>query len=655
MFTAQAASAASASAVGRCRSLRQIGNAAIMMRSAVFSTTSSTQNVSSNGKNTKYKNEQNNNIYSFHTNLRKLPAKEAEDKLFHVLNQYEADPINSLKPNLRSFGIVINSYAQMGAAREAHELLDVMYHLHAEGKDWLRPHVAHYNSIIHAWMKSGEHGYLDEVDALLKEMEEGSELIRPNRIAYNSVINVLAKAGELERAERILDRMCMSIDGKAGGSTNDMMVTPDIISFNGVLHALAKSGKRGSAQRAEELLQRLEAMYYKQNSEQNDVIRPDVYTYNTVIDAWAKSCQYESDAAERAEALLRRMEEMYASGNKSVKPDTISYTTVIDAWSKCGKSVAGERAEALLKSMDDMFLLGNEDIKPNTRTFTACLNAFSTSNDPSRAEALFERMHRMFEMGNKDIRPSVETYNAMIKVWACSDRDDAPERAQALLFSISDNKLIHEKDWNIKPNVISFNTVLNMWALRAWTRHDAVENAEHIVKLMESLHADEGDQRYKPNERTYTALMRCWLRSGLPDAVERADSLLKVMRDMYHDGDADLKPNSITYLTVINAWAKCGRSDAGRRTEELLSQMQIDHVKPNTAIFNCTIEAWSRCTDADFEKAVVQAENLLCTMNDMNILPNENTLEEMRKIWLRSSKSTDFSDKINALRGRLPT
>jgi len=603
-------------------------------------------------KNTKENNNNNNNnnnnkiIHNFHTNLRKLPAREAEDKLFHTVHQYEVDPENSLRPLPHSFSIVLNSYAQMGAAREAQALLDVMHHLYGEGKyHWLRPQVAHYSSVINAWMRSGEAGYLDQVDGLLQEMEDFSSpsclsSARPNQIVYNKVIHGLAKAGELERAEHMLERI----------SSSSSRCVPDIISFNGVLHALAKSGKRGSAQRAEEILQRLEVMHYEQNSNANEIVRPDLYTYNTVIDAWAKSCKYEPDAAERAEALLRRMEEMHASGNKSVKPDTVSYTTVIDAWSKSGnKAVAGERADALLKSMDDMFLSGNEDVKPNAFTFTACLNAFAVSNDPTRAEALFERMHRMFEAtGNEDIQPSVETYNAMIKVWAHSGRDDAPERAQALLFSMNESSKPV-----IMPNVISFNTVLNMWASRACTRPDAVERAEDIVKLMESLYEDKGDPRYKPNERTYTTLMKCWLRSsGARDAVERVDNLFEVMRKMYHGGDSDFKPNHISYLTVMIAWAKCERTGAGRRTEELLSQMQMDGVRPNTAIINCAIEAWSQCTN-NVDEAVFQAEKLLFTMNEMDIQPNEKTLKVMHKIWLRSSKSTNVSDKIIALRDKL--
>eukprot|EP00814_Leptocylindrus_danicus_P015987 CAMPEP_0116026082 /NCGR_PEP_ID=MMETSP0321-20121206/13575_1 /TAXON_ID=163516 /ORGANISM="Leptocylindrus danicus var. danicus, Strain B650" /LENGTH=651 /DNA_ID=CAMNT_0003498685 /DNA_START=121 /DNA_END=2074 /DNA_ORIENTATION=- len=581
-------------------------------------------------KNTK-KNNNSNKIHNFHTNLRKLPAREAEDKLFHAVHQYEVDPTNSLKPLLWHRP---EQLAQMGAAREAQELLDVMHHLYDEGRHyhWLRPQVTHYSSIINAWMRSGEAGYLDQVDGLLQEMEDlfsspscGLSSVadadaRSNQIAYNKLIHGLAKAGELERAERMLEQMSSSSSG----------CVPDIVSFNGVLHALAKSGKRGSAQRAEELLQRLEVMHYEQNSNANEIVRPDLYTYNTVIDAWAKSCKYEPDAAERAEALLRRMEEMYASGNKSVKPDTVSYTTVIDAWSKSGnKAVAGERADALLKSMDDMFLSGNEDVKPNVFTFTACLNAFAASNDPARAEALFERMHRMFDAtGNEDIRPSVETYNAMIKVWAHSGRDDAPEQAQALLSSMNESSKPM-----IMPNVISFNTVLNMWALRACTRPDAVERAEDIVKVMESLYEDKGDPRYKPNERTYTTLMKCWLRSsGVRDAVERVDNLFEVMRKMYHGGDSDFKPNHISYLTVMIAWVKCESTDAGRRTEELLSQMQMDGVRPNTAIINCAIEALSQCTD-NFDEAVVQAEKLLFTMNDMDIQPNENTLKIMHNIW----------------------
>ena len=85
----------------------------------------------------------------------------------------------------------------------------------------------------------------------------------------------------------------------------------------------------------------------------NDEVKPDVVTFNSVINAWSKSG--EKDAPIRAEALLQRMKDLAElTGDADVMPDVVSFNSAIDAWAKSGDTIAPHRAEQILQRMQDL-------------------------------------------------------------------------------------------------------------------------------------------------------------------------------------------------------------------------------------------------------------------------------------------------------------
>lgn len=102
-------------------------------------------------------------------------------------------------------------------------------------------------------------------------------------------------------------------------------------------------------------------------------VKPDTYTYNTLINALAKSG--DGGAAARAEEILAIMEQRFQAGDKSFKPNTRSHTSVIDAWAKSGEAGAARRAEHILNNLKTLFeTTGDADIKPNVYTANAVMN-----------------------------------------------------------------------------------------------------------------------------------------------------------------------------------------------------------------------------------------------------------------------------------------
>jgi pentatricopeptide repeat protein len=100
---------------------------------------------------------------------------------------------------------------------------------------------------------------------------------------------------------------------------------------------------------------------------------PSSYTYNTLINALAKSG--ERGAAARAEHVLQIMEKRHRDGDPDFKPNTRTHTCVIDAWAKSGERGAARRAEQILNNMISRYdATGDPDIKPNVHTANAVCN-----------------------------------------------------------------------------------------------------------------------------------------------------------------------------------------------------------------------------------------------------------------------------------------
>ncbi len=75
-------------------------------------------------------------------------------------------------------------------------------------------------------------------------------------------------------------------------------------------------------------------------------------------------------AAERAEQILQHMDQLYSDRKTSIKADSYSYNTVLNAWAKSGQVGAPQRAERILTIMENKFRNGDKTLKPNTRTYT---------------------------------------------------------------------------------------------------------------------------------------------------------------------------------------------------------------------------------------------------------------------------------------------
>jgi len=253
--------------------------------------------------------------------------------------------MGNLKPTSLLYSAVLQAYAKSASAEgaaKAENLLQRTKQMYREGKMYAKPTVLFYNSVIDAYARSyGGRKAAERAEALLAEMEQrgsagDSELGLTTR-SFNAAILAWKNSNvpeAPERAEKLLKRMNEKY--KAG----DEQCRPDRVTINSIIGVWAKSSQERAASRAEEWLVFLEKLD-----------KPDLFSYNSVIDAYSRSAL--PDATAKAQALYERMTVLYEAGESDLKPDLITLTCLRKTWMK-SNDVEGQRqvGKLILKEVE---------------------------------------------------------------------------------------------------------------------------------------------------------------------------------------------------------------------------------------------------------------------------------------------------------------
>jgi pentatricopeptide repeat protein len=299
-----------------------------------------------------------------------------------------------------------------------------------------------FHFLIDAWAFSGEMDAAEQAIALLHKMEELSYTIMPSTIqpdvrSYTKVINAISRsaspnAGEM--AEDMLDKMNYLYH-----SGENLAVKPNTFTYTAVVEAHANSGVTGSAQHAEEIC---EVMVQKYLDEHDPDVVPTARSFNAAINAYAKIGD-----AQRADDVFRRMEGVYlTTGLEQVKPNAYNYNSLISAWANCGEEGAAQRAEEVLERMEAAYKAGDEEMKPTTVSYNAVIDAYSKVAGGQQGG----QHQQLCDASEEE------------EVEECYNADETGEKAESILRHMEQLYLSGE-NVDAKPNVRSYNTVINVW------------------------------------------------------------------------------------------------------------------------------------------------------------------------------------------------
>ena len=232
------------------------------------------------------------------------------------------------KPNNLSFYHVIDAWTRSGLPNCGRRAEDVFRSMNDIAQNY-QVNTFAYNKLLFAWSQpNAGAGAAQRVLDILQEMDllygGGNDDVEPDAMTYNTVIAALARHGDPVQAEEVLSRMIQFC--KSG---TNLELKPNRVTYSAVIGAWSRSTKEGAARRAEQILKQMERLYNHQddhgdNNNNNAESKPDVIAYTSVLNAFARSS--EEGSAERAESLLNYMEAEYKNNNNvDMKPNVRCY------------------------------------------------------------------------------------------------------------------------------------------------------------------------------------------------------------------------------------------------------------------------------------------------------------------------------------------
>ena len=353
-------------------------------------------------------------------------------------------------------------------------------------------------------------------------------------VSYNSLINCFGKAHMPEQAEEILERLKKHCE-----TTGDDAYRPDAYSYSSLLHAYALAGLETKVGALFQHLQREgpnptihsynDVLYAYSRSdhpsaadeflqwwieEDRGQVRPDTTSYNIVLHALTKAAQQRPDAA------AERAQRVFAS---IPRPDPISYSTLIAVLAHIkGRPALDAIGRTVDRAWRDGYIRVDADLLSN---ILYSLSLCDDRNMPVVAERLVR------DLMVRGVPANVRLYNALIYCWSASNDRDAPRHAVDLLAEMETSELL-------EPDVKSYTTALNVLSTSRDGKY--LPRTEDIVRKMEV-------KGPAPNAHSYTALIRNYARSKLPDKATKAAGVLQRMKQR------QLMPTIVSYNLVLNA------------------------------------------------------------------------------------------------------
>ena len=163
---------------------------------------------------------------------------------------------------------------------------------------------------------------------------------------------------------------------------------------------------------------------------------------------------------------------------------------------------------------------------------------------------------------------------------------NAGERAEEIL-----RYMIHSNRDDIKPNLISLNTVLAIYSKHSSRRNKrAATKADELRKDWET-HYKTGQVEFDTDRISLNTVMSAFVRA---ESINDARRIFGVLKARYKETNRDdIKPDAVSYATLLRGYANNGKV---REVEQLFQTMKNEGPAPTVECFNEVLYAYSKST-----------------------------------------------------------
>jgi hypothetical protein len=236
------------------------------------------------------------------------------------------------------------------------------------------------------------------------------------------------------RAEGILDRLREASKPK----DHNPNLVPNVYSYNSVMTAWARSGSPTAADRMWDIYRKMT---------RRDKIQPDNVTFTTLISFFTKS--NERSLVQRAESLLQIME---TSANPSVKPDHRHYEPIMEAWLKLGEPTSARRVLGF--RINSFVASKNKYAKPGPKNYDDVMHAFLKAGNVHEATMFINKIQNLKDENLLPDGPCLGTYKVLLAAWKESPNHPSTERSIAKIETIISN-LLERQTYKLPSNAIA--------------------------------------------------------------------------------------------------------------------------------------------------------------------------------------------------------
>ena len=405
------------------------------------------------------------------------------------------------------------------SSRDSTDRAEKIFHKMLEMKDNKEGRLSAqaYSNIILSWTKKRGIDSAEKANRWLLQMVEDYENggfvdnTEPELIPFNGVISTWCKLHNMDKAEEVL-WLADNIRTKCE------TLSPDVVTFNTVLHGYLFDKNKSKA------LDRILAIvaYLEENAQERPELKPNEFTYNTVLKAWVQSGR--QDYIVRAEETLQKMQDVW-----DLKPSSRHYNVVINALAKSRYPDARKAYNYFLQ------MQASETCNPDIISYTTVLECFSKSKDPEAAEIgmnlLEEAINIYDETGNLDMKPNMRTYTMAIRTLSTNSIPKNILKARDLLTRLVD-QYEETNDPDLCPNAFPYNYVLDCAA-------NCIGSEKEKLKAFQIAAKTYNDVRHSKiidaDSFTYAFWIKC-CNNLLPDGELRTKGVTYAFEQCRNDG-----------------------------------------------------------------------------------------------------------------------
>jgi pentatricopeptide repeat protein len=335
-------------------------------------------------------------VYSY-TSLLNVYGRSGRSRKAHAfledcLREYDRTTDPRMKPTVVTFTAILNAWSKATNAPEASERAHELLH-RMKDEYGIEPNAFSYSSVLDAYSRSDRPDAATKALSLFRDMRAVGGL-EPNSYTCSNVLKAMARGRMVEEAEDLLLELVHDegVRDKLG---------PHAISA--VLYGWSKSKRQDAPERAEQLVMKMQELYRKKMIDGP----PNSVCWNNVLACWAHSDL--PGAAQRADDMLRRIQQQQKEerdletkesrkghrqrprgggagrDNPSTGSNRIMYNTVMNAWANNGNF---EKANDLYRELLEQHQTDPNLSPPDEYTYRALWKSIVKDNQMGREEKL---------------------------------------------------------------------------------------------------------------------------------------------------------------------------------------------------------------------------------------------------------------------------